>query len=79
MLKWFRNKVVYIKAFNDTETRKFAEQWKKYGAMNKQLSKWVTVTALERYCESERDKKLIKKVAKMQNEMLHSFYKKYDK
>jgi len=63
-----------VRTFSQEEMNAYAEQWKKYGVLNKRLVNTVIYDATISLCESKRDKEIIEKVAKMQNSILEKFF-----
>ena len=77
MLKFLKKlfgETVYMKSFDESDKNDFAEQWKKYGELNKRLVDGIIYSATIELVKSERDKEIIERVSKMQNEILEGFY-----
>lgn len=77
LYNWLSKKfkrVEYIQVLSKLEREELATQWKRYGKLNRKLEKYVLVTALTRHVECKRDKEIIEKVVKMQNDLMEGFY-----
>ena len=63
-----------VEALTELEMSELADMWKRYGRVLKKLENGLIYTAIVDYVESKRDKDVIEKSIKMQNDVIEGFY-----